>query len=165
MQDLAVCSAHAVPYTCYVVPLVPSSVASSMVTCMIVLFPIIRKLVLRYAHTQLAFCYIHATNMNRFHFVGLIVYSSSLHFVPLIQYELLSFCDDRTTHDSCHLVGLIQSVAWMSLPFVMQGHAGVTHLSPMEAREVSDPRKVVCVFGRSPDGLPHKVSRSRWRRL
>ncbi|CAM9903085.1 unnamed protein product, partial [Pylaiella littoralis] len=40
---------------------------------------------------------------------------------------------------------------------LLQGHAGVTHLSPVEAREVSDPRKVVCVFGRSPDGLPHKV--------
>lgn len=52
----------------------------------------------------------------------------------------------------------MQSVAWMSFSFVTQGHAGVTHLSPMEAREVSDPRKIVCVFGRSPDGLPHKVS-------
>eukprot|EP00752_Nemacystus_decipiens_P018720 g16783.t1 len=41
---------------------------------------------------------------------------------------------------------------------LLQGHAGVTHLSPLEAREVSDPRKVVCVFGRSPDGLPHKVT-------
>eukprot|EP00903_Cladosiphon_okamuranus_P005945 g5874.t1 len=41
---------------------------------------------------------------------------------------------------------------------LLQGHAGITHLSPVEAREVSDPRKVVCVFGRSPDGLPHKVT-------
>ncbi|CAN0041907.1 unnamed protein product [Ectocarpus sp. 12 AP-2014] len=41
---------------------------------------------------------------------------------------------------------------------LLQGHAGVTHLSPLEARELNDPRKVVCVFGRSPDGLPHKVT-------
>lgn len=27
----------------------------------------------------------------------------------------------------------------------------------MEAREVADPRRVLCIFGRSPDGLPHKV--------
>lgn len=30
-------------------------------------------------------------------------------------------------------------------------------MSPVEERELSDPRKVVCVFGRSVDGLPHKV--------
>ena len=47
--------------------------------------------------------------------------------------------------------------ALVPFPFAPQGHAGVTHLSPMEAREVNDPRKVVCVFGRSPNGLPHKV--------
>ncbi|CAM9411538.1 unnamed protein product [Hapterophycus canaliculatus] len=41
---------------------------------------------------------------------------------------------------------------------LLQGHAGITHLSPVEARELSDPKKAVCVFGRSPDGLPHKVS-------
>lgn len=39
----------------------------------------------------------------------------------------------------------------------LQGHAGVTMMSPLEQREISDPRKVLCVFGRSPDGLPHKV--------
>lgn len=41
---------------------------------------------------------------------------------------------------------------------LLQGHAGVTMLSPVEQRQISDPHKVVCVFGRSSDGLPHKVS-------
>lgn len=30
-------------------------------------------------------------------------------------------------------------------------------MSPLELREIEDPRRVVCVFGRSPDGMPHKV--------
>ena len=57
------------------------------------------------------------------------------------------------------IVFISPKILIVSTANAVQGHAGVTHLSPMEAREVSDPGRVLCVFGRSPEGLPHKVRR------
>ena len=36
------------------------------------------------------------------------------------------------------------------------GHAGVTQPSPVDVREIGDEGRLVTIFGRDPDGMPHK---------
>lgn len=36
------------------------------------------------------------------------------------------------------------------------GHAGVTQPSPVDVREIGDDNRLVTIFGRDPDGMPHK---------